>query len=254
MKELFAAWRSRDLSAERYPVLVFDAIHLRVRLVRRVVSAPVLVVMGVDEAGNKRLVALELAASEAASNWSTVVGSLIDRSLPEPSLLISDGHKGLTKAIGAWPDANVQRCTVHKLANLLKACPVHAHGELKREYAAIVGAESGKQARAAYDAFVAKWRRECPPVAKSIEEAGLRLLTFYRFPKTMWRSLRSTNTIENLNREFRRRTKTQASFSTEAAAVTLLFGLVAFGQIRMRKINGYQHMATIITSNCEAAA
>jgi putative transposase len=80
-------------------------------------------------------------------------------------------------------------------------------------------------------------------VARSIVEAGLDLLTFYDFPKTMWRSLRTTNTLENLNREFRRRTKTQASFSTEAAAVTLLFGLVAFGQIVLRRIDGHAQLA-----------
>ena len=62
-----------------------------------------------------------------------------------------------------------------------------------------------------------------PAVVRSLEEAGLQLLTFYEFPKSMWKSLRSTNAMENLNREFRRRTKTQGSFSTEAAAVTLLW-------------------------------
>ena len=66
-------------------------------------------------------------------------------------------------------------------------------------------------------------------MARSLEEAGLALLTFYKFPKAMWKSLRTTNALENLNREFRRRTKTQASFGTEDAALTLLFGLVAFG-------------------------
>ena len=78
----------------------------------------------------------------------------------------------------------------------------------------------------------------CPAVARSLDEAGLDLLTFYEFPKTMWKSLRTTSTLENLNREFRRRTKTQASFGTEAAALTLLYGLVAFGQIVLRRIDG----------------
>ena len=71
------------------------------------------------------------------------------------------------------------------------------------------------------------------------------LLTFYRFPKPLWKGLRTTNSLENLNREFRRRTKTQGSFSTEAAAVTLLYGLIAFGQITMRRITGHQHVARI---------
>ena len=72
------------------------------------------------------------------------------------------------------------------------------------------------------------------------------LLTFYEFPQAMWKSLRTTNAVENLNREFRRRTKTQASFTTEESAVTLLFGLVASGQIRLRRIDGYQHLADVL--------
>ena len=86
----------------------------------------------------------------------------------------------------------------------------------------------------------------CPPVARSLEEAGLELLTFYTFPKAMWKSVRTTNALENLNREFRRRTKTQASFSTEAAALTVLFGLVAVGQIVFRKIDGHQDLAAFL--------
>ncbi len=70
----------------------------------------------------------------------------------------------------------------------------------------------------------------------------------------MWRALRTTNTLENLNREFRRRTKTQASFSTEEAAVTLLFGLVAFGQIQLRKIDGHRHVSALLVPVVEDAA
>ena len=99
-----------------------------------------------------------------------------------------------------------------------------------------------------------KWTKLCPAVARSLEEAGERLLTFYDFPKPMWRALRTTNTLENLNREFRRRTKTQASFSTEEAAVTLLYGLVAFGQIQLRKIDGHRHVSELLAPVAEAAA
>ncbi len=99
-----------------------------------------------------------------------------------------------------------------------------------------------------------KWRKLCPAVVKSFEEAGERLLTFYAFPKAMWKALRTTNSIENLNREFRRRTKTQASFSTEDAGVTLLYGLVAFGQIELRRICGYPHVAELLASATRNAA
>ena len=76
---------------------------------------------------------------------------------------------------------------------------------------------------------------------------------FYEFPRAMWKSIRTTNPLENLNREFRRRTKTQASFTTEESAVALLFGLVASGQIRLRRIDGYQHLADVLARGEVAA-
>ena len=131
---------------------------------------------------------------------------------------------------------------------------MHARHELKRDYDRIVYAKDGLAAREAYHAFVTKWTSLCPGVARSLEEAGERLLTFYTFPKAMWRALRTTNTLENLNREFRRRTKTQASFSTEEAAVTLLYGLVAFGQIQLRKIDGHRHVSELLAPAVATAA
>ena len=254
LKVQFAEWSERDLSEDRYAILFLDGFHLKVRMARRVVSVPVLAALGVAPDGTKRLIALELAVSEAEASWSRLVSDLERRGFTSPVLIVSDGHRGLAKAIEAWPQAQVQRCTVHKWQNLVKHCPAHAHRELKRDYDRIVYAKSGLAAREAYQAFVAKWRKLCPAVAKSLEEAGEQLLTFYAFPKAMWKALRTTNSIENLNREFRRRTKTQASFSTEEAAVTLLYGLVAFGQIRLRKIDGHGHVSALLEPHQEGAA
>ena len=101
-------------------------------------------------------------------------------------------------------------------------------------------AQDGIDARRAYAEFVTKWTPLAPAVVRSLEDAGEHLLTFYEFPRPMWKSTQTTNPLENLNREFRRRTKTQASFATEESAVALLFGLVASGQIRLRRIDGYK--------------
>jgi putative transposase len=254
LKEQFVQWSERDLSEDRYAVLFLDGFHLKVRMARRVVSVPVLAVLGVAGDGTKRLVALQLAASEAEVHWSKLMSDLQRRGLHGPVLIVSDGHRGLTKAIEAWPKADVQRCTQHKWQNLIKHCPKHAHRELKRDYDRIIYAKTGLAARQAYEAFVVKWRKLCPAVARSLEEAGEQLLTFYAFPKGMWKALRTTNSIENLNREFRRRTKTQASFSTEEAAVTLLWGLVAFGQIELRRICGYKQLPDLLASATPSAA
>ena len=246
VKGLFTTWQERPLTDERYAVLFLDALHLRVRLAGRVISVPVLAALGVTEGGQKQLVALQLAAAEATASWGGLLADLQRRGLPAPLLVITDGHAGLKKALEAWPTVQVQRCTTHKGRNLDDACPVHARPELRRDYHRIIYAVDGLAARAAYDACLKKWAALCAPVARSLEEAGLDLLTFYRFPKAMWKSLRTTNALENLNREFRRRTKTQASFSTEAAALTVLFGLVAVGQIVFRKIDGHPELAAFL--------
>ncbi len=254
LKDLFAAWNERDLSEESYPIVYLDGFNLKVRLARRVVSVPVLAVLGVAEDGRKQLVTLRLCVSEAGVHWRELVEDLKRRGLRAPLLVISDGHKGMAKARGLWPEAQVQRCTVHKWTNLMKHCPRHAHGELKRDYDAIVYAEDGEAAKQAYKAFEKKWSKLCPSAMKSLREAGGDLLTFYDFPKAMWKSLRTTNSLENLNREFRRRTKTQASFATEQAAVTLLYGLVAFGQIWFRRIDGYNKLPALLRERWTQAA
>lgn len=254
LKTLFESWDQRDLSEEHYAILYLDGFHLKVRVARRVVSVPVLAVLGVAEDGTKVLISLRVASSEAAGQWGGVVTELQRRGLAAPRLLVVDGHAGLRKALEGWPGVQVQRCARHKLVNLTEHCPVHARAEMKRDYRRIINAADGLAGRKAYDAFVTKWSTLCPAVARSIEEAGPELLTFYEFPKSMWRSLRTTNPLEVVNREFRRRTKTQASFGTEQAALTLLYGLVAFGQIRFHKIDGHRRVSSLVRSSGMQAA
>lgn len=254
LKGYFGRWTERDLTTESYVIVYLDGFHLKVRMARRVVSVPVLAVMGVEPGGQKVLVALRVAASEAGVHWKGLIEELERRGMRAPKMVVSDGHKGLAKAMELWPHARVQRCTRHKWVNLRDHCPVHARAELKRDWDRIIRAEEGSEARRAYRDLVRKWSKLVPAVARSLEEGGLDLLTFYELPKPMWKTLRTTNPLENLNREFRRRTKTQGSFSTEAAAVTLLWGLIAFGHIRLRRIDGYRHLATVIDEPDEVAA
>lgn len=254
LKALFATWQDRDLSTERYAVIFLDGFHLKIRMAKRVVSVPVLAALGVAENGQKCLLQLRLAASEAEVTWGAVVTDLQQRQLAAPLLLVVDGNAGLKNALKQWEGVRIQRCTTHKLENLKAHCPSHARAEMKRDYDRIIYADDGLAARAAYDAFVKKWSTLCPAVTKSLQEAGLELLTFYEFPKETWKSIRTTNMIENLNREFRRRTKTQASFSTEAAALTVLYGLVAFGQIQLRKIDGYTKLPSFLEKEWKKVA
>ena len=253
LKECFEEWQNRDLSEEVYAIVYLDGFHMKVRMAKRVISVPVLAALGIAPDGQKRLLSLRLAVSEASTHWGSMLEGLQAQGLRAPKLVISDGHKGLTKALEKWPGCRVQRCTEHKRANLLQHCPAHARRELRRDYNRIVYAKNGIDARKAYDELVAKWMPLAPAVVRSLEEAGNQLLTFYEFPRAMWKSIRTTNALENLNREFRRRTKTQASFSSEESAVALLFGLIASGQIQLRRIDGYQGLSEVL-KHAEVAA
>jgi putative transposase len=220
LKALFATWQDGDLSSEQYAVIFLDGFHLKVRMAKRVVSVPVLAALGVAANGQQCLLHLRLAASEAEVTWGAVVTGLQQRGLAAPLLLVVDGNGGLKNALKQWEGVRIQRCTTHKLENLKAHCPQYARAEMKRDYDRIIYADDGLAARAAFDAFVKKWSTLCPAVAKSLQEGGLELLTFYEFPKETWKSIRTTNTIENLNREFRRRTSDVASVITLAALTT----------------------------------
>jgi transposase-like protein len=247
LEGLFEAWRGRDLSQETYAILVLDAIRVPVRLARRVVKVPVQVVVGVRVTGEKELLELRLAPSESTKAWEGVVEGLLRRGLAGPKFVLVDGNAGLIRSVReAWGDVDLQRCTWHKLQNLLSKAPKHCHDELKRDYGSIIYAENRKKAEEAYEAFCRKWKKLVPEVVASLEEAGRDLLTFYNFPAEMWKSLRTTNLIERVNEEFRRRIKTQGSFPTEGAALVLLFGLIASGVIRLRKIDGYQKLVELV--------
>jgi transposase-like protein len=101
--------------------------------------------------------------------------------------------------------------------------------------------------------FVRKWKLRCQAVVRSLEEAGDDLFTFLRYPPSQWKALRTTNALERINEEFRRRTKTQAMLPSEDAVLLLLFGLLMSGQIRSRKIDGWQELPAVMATRRKAA-
>ena len=247
LKSGLEAWQVRPLGDLELVYTYLDALMLRVRSGGKVVSVPVLAVVGVLADGQKVLVEVDLCGGESYEAWKGCLDGLVARGLKPPLLCIIDGHAGLRRAIGeVWARAAVQRCCVHKLRNLERKAPKHVLDELRADFHRIVYAPSAEAARAAWTAFERAWGTRCPGVVKSLQEGGAELLTFFSFPTAQWKTLRTTNSIERLNEEFRRRVKTQGALPTEAAAVTLLFGLVATGQIVLRKLDGYTQLAAVI--------
>ncbi len=254
LKDGLEAWRTRSLTDLDAVYVYLDGFALRVRSAGKVVSVPVLGAVGVLTDGRKHLLALELCGGESFAAWKGCLDDLVARGLRAPVLCIIDGNAGLRRAVElVWPRAAVQRCCVHKLRNLARKAPRHALAEIHDDFHRIIYAASAEAARTAYAAFERQWATRCPGVVTSLREGGNELLTFFRFPKTQWKTLRSTNVIERLHEEFRRRVKTQGSLPTEDAALILLFSLVVSGQIKLRRIDGWRKIATVLRERTVAA-
>lgn len=241
--EEFQSWQRRDLAALEIVYTWFDGWYPKVRIGQQRVRVAVLVSMGATATGERVLLDLRLAGQETAAAWSEVISDLVARHIGVPALAIIDGNPGLYAALREqWPKIPIQRCTVHKLTNLLAKAPAMMHEELTEDYRRMVYAPTPGEVERARKAFVRKWRPRCTAVVTSLEEAGDDLFTFLQFPATQWKGLRTTNALERINQEFRRRTKTQASLPSEMAVLLLLFGLLRSGQIRTRKIDGWQQL------------
>ncbi len=244
VKSDWDAWNARSLAAEPIVRLILDGTVVRVRLDRKATAISLLVVIGVRADGQKVLLAIKSMGGESAAAWRSVHDDLVKRGLQRPALLIVDGAQGLETAIAAvWDDAPVQRCTVHKHRNLLAHAPERLHEEITVDYNDMIYAATREEIEARRKAFVRKWRLKHRAVADSLEEAGERLFTFARLPSSQWRSARTTNAIERLHEEFKRRIKTQTVLPSADTAAMLFWALLASGQINMRKVDGWHTLA-----------
>lgn len=237
------AWQKRDLGGEDIVRLILDGTVVRVRLDRKATSLSVLVALGVRRDGQKVLLALRNMGGESEAAWRALLDDLVARGLTTPELVIVDGAPGLEKAIAAlWNDVPLQRCTVHKHRNLLAHAPKKLADEISADYTDMIYAKTAQEVDAKRKAFLKKWRLRCRPVADSLEEAGEKLFTFLRFPPEQWKSIRTTNAIERLHEEFKRRIKTQCILPCAGTACMLFWALLASGQITLRKVDGWQSL------------
>lgn len=234
------AWQKRDLAGDDIVRLILDGTVVRVRLDRKSTSLSVLVALGVRRDGQKVLLALRNMGGESEAAWRALLDDLVSRGLTAPELAIVDGAPGLEKALAAlWNDVPIQRCTVHKHRNLLAHAPKKLYDEISADYANMIYAKTVKEVEAKRKTFLRKWRLRCRPVADSLEEAGEKLFTFLRFPSDQWKSIRTTNAIERLHEEFKRRIKTQSMLPCAETACMLFWALLASGQITLRKVDGW---------------
>jgi putative transposase len=240
LKEDFTAWRQRDLSTEDIRYIFLDGWYPKVRIGKKRERVPVLVVLGVRANGQRVVLDMCIAGEESCASWSELIDGLSRRQMKAPLLAVIDGNSGLeTALLKQWPKVDIQRCTAHKLRNLQSKAPARLREELAEDYRRMIYADDRQAAELQRQRFAKKWKLLCPAVLDSFNEAGEQLFTFLKFPRSQWKALRTTNVLERVNEEFRRRTKTQSSLPNADAVLLLLFGLLRSGQIRFRnKIDG----------------
>lgn len=241
----YQTWQRRSLADETIAYLYLDGQRHRVRADGRVTWCSVLMALGVRTTGEKVVLALHVVGGEQTAAWQALLDDLTSRGLARPQLVLSDGSKGAAAALDAtWSGIAHQRCLVHKLRNLIACVPRALRAAVVRDFQKITAATHPAAVHAALASFRRTWALKWSAVVVSLDEAGADLTAFTAFPPAQWRCLRTTNAIERIFGEFKRRTKTQGAFPTPEAMLIVLWGTLATGGMRLRKLHGYQTMNT----------
>jgi len=218
-------WRNRDLSQEQIKYLFIDGVNFDMRIGDSIEKTPVLVTIGVTESGQRLVLGLQAGDKESASNWREFFKDLKRRGLDSAkvSLGIMDGLAGLEKVFAEeFPSAKVQRCQVHVARNVLAKVPQKFKEAVADGMRSIFYASSREKAREFFAEFKKRWEIEIPSAVKCLEKSIDACLVFFNFPEEEWISLRTTNIIERLNKEFKRRTKPMEIVAGERSCYTLL--------------------------------
>jgi len=218
----FACRRLEDA----FPYLILDARYEKVREDGVVRSHAVLIAIGIDWDGRRQILGVELAKRESASSWKDFLLSLKDRGLKGIELVVSDDHAGLRKAIAeVAPEAVWQRCYVHFLRNSLDYLPRKGDDDCLRELRWLYARRDLSEARKDLAAWLARWQVKHPRLCSWVEDNIEQTLSFYRFPLGHHKHVKSTNMLERLNEEIRRRTRVVRIFPNEASCLRLVRAL-----------------------------
>ena len=223
--EAVESWRNRDLSQEQIKYLFLDGVNFRMRIRKSIELVPVLVAIGVTQTGHKLVLSLQAGDKESATTWREFFKDLKKRGLKgeDVTLGIMDGLAGLEKVFkDEFIKAKVQRCQVHVVRNVLAKVPKKLKQEVADDVRSIFYASSKDKALNFFTDFKNKWRMELPSAVKCFENSINSCLTFFDYPEDEWISLRTTNIVERLNKEFKRRTKSMEIIAGEKACYTLL--------------------------------
>ncbi|WP_104082767.1 IS256 family transposase [Cryobacterium sp. Y11] len=215
-------FRDRDLGATGYPYVFLDATYCKARVNHRVISQAMVVAIGVAADGRREVLGFDVGDSENEPFWTEFLRALKARGLDGVKLVISDAHTGLKKAISTvFQGAAWQRCRVHFMRNVLSIVPRASQDMVAAVIRTIFAQPDAKHIQAQFDEVTRMLEGTHPKVAKMLHDARADILAFCGFPPKHWRQIWSTNPIERLNKEIKRRTDVVGVFPNPAAVLRL---------------------------------
>lgn len=225
LDESLARFASRALE-EEYPYLILDARYEKVRVDSVIQSQAVLVAIGINWDGQRQVLAVELANRESRSSWRDFLVRLKERGLAGVEFVVSDDHAGLKRAIGeVLPEASWQRCYVHFLRNALDYLPRKADDDCLQELRWLYDRRDSQEAQRDLVAWIGKWSGKYPKLVDWVESNIGETLTFFRLPRPHHKHLKSTNMLERLNEEIKRRTLVVRIFPNAESCLRLIRAL-----------------------------
>ena len=241
----YEAWRQRRFDQDRWVYIWVDGIYSGLRAEHQRLCA--LVVIGVNEHGEKHLLALEDGLRESTQSWREVLVDLQARGMNPPELAIGDGAMGFWTALGELsPTTRQQRCWFHKTGNVLNALPKSVHPKAKRALHAIWQAATRQEADRAFDQFIVTYEPKYPKATACLLKDQDALLTFYDFPARHWQSVRTTNPIESTFATIRHRTARTKGCVTRDSLLHMMFKLGQCAENNWRKLRGFADLTKVI--------
>jgi transposase-like protein len=241
----YETWRKRSLADHRYVYLWCDGIYPKAGVVGDKMA--LLVVLGLNQNGQKEPLAILEGYRESSESWSSVLRDLKERGLTDPKLFIGDGALGLWAAIReVYPKADWQRCWCHKMRNVISCYPKRLRGEVAIRLREMYGASTRDQALVLIDNFTKRYQAEYPRAVECLLKDRDVLLTYFDYPAAHWQSIKTTNPIESIFSPVRLRTNAARRIKSVRSALYLIFQLITRAQQRWRSINAPEMVQKVI--------
>jgi transposase-like protein len=242
----YLTWCEQPLDKERWVYVWADGVYSGLRAEQAKLCA--LVVIGVNERGEKHFLAIEDGVRESTQSWREVLLKLKSRGMNCPQLAIGDGAMGFWAALEeVYSDTRQQRCWMHKTMNVLNCLPKSAQAKAKQALHNIWQAETLEAAQKAFDLFIRTYEAKYPKATLCLHKDREELLNFYSFPAQHWQSIRTSNPIESTFGTIRHRTKRSKGCLTRDGMLNMMFKLSQCAQKNWRRLRGFDYLAKVIT-------